>query len=89
MTALCTNTPVDLMVVCLGGAWEAYGLSRCLGGLVKPAKAWVPGTAQGRRPCSSDLKLALPLLPAGAWEKGGGQLPTGGVTRQGYSPHSK
>lgn len=39
---------------------------------MKPAKAWVPGTAQGRRPCSSDLKLALPLLPAGAWEERGG-----------------
>lgn len=51
----------------MGGVWP----QQVSGGLVKPAKAWVPGTAQGRRPCSSDLKLALPLLPAGAWEKGG------------------
>lgn len=39
---------------------------------MKPAKARGPGTARGRGPCSSDLKLALALLPAGAWEKGGG-----------------
>lgn len=77
----------------MGGVWP----QQVSGGLLKPAKAWVPGTAQGRRPCSSDLKLALPLLPAGAWEEGGGSslleespgkatLPTANDCRRGGTP---
>lgn len=54
----------------MGGLWP----QQVSGGLMKPAKAWGPGTAQGGRPCASDLKLALPFLTAGAWEKGGSSL---------------
>jgi hypothetical protein len=57
----------------MGGVWP----QQVSGGTLEARQSMGTGRAQRRRPCSSDLKLALPLLPAGAWEKRGGvQLPT-------------